>query len=98
LGAGDSIVFVMPTYRGMPVNVYSFSHNHGSGKWLYLKGNYHWTIFDFHDYGRKCIIIVSLDIFVFEDYHICHASIDIPSSNAIKSVFFPVQMVDMFSA
>ena len=21
---------------------YSFSHNHGSGKWLYLKGNYCW--------------------------------------------------------
>ena len=21
---------------------YSFSHNHGSGKWLYLKGNYYW--------------------------------------------------------
>ena len=22
--------------------VYSFSHNHGSGKWLYLKGSYYW--------------------------------------------------------
>ncbi len=21
---------------------YSFSHNHGSGKWPYLKGNYYW--------------------------------------------------------
>ncbi len=21
---------------------YSVSHNHGSGKWLYLKGNYYW--------------------------------------------------------
>ena len=35
---------------------YSFSNNHGSGKWLYLKGIYYWrdTHFDFHDYGRKC--------------------------------------------
>ena len=34
---------------------YSFS-NHGSGKWLYLKGNDpigDTPIFDFHDYGRK---------------------------------------------
>ena len=23
--------------------LYSFSHNHGSGKWLYLKGNYYWS-------------------------------------------------------
>ena len=22
--------------------IYSFSHNHGSGKWLYLKVNYYW--------------------------------------------------------
>ena len=35
----------------------SSSHNHGSGKWLYLKGNYYWRgpFFDFHDDGRKGI-------------------------------------------
>ena len=24
------------------IDFYSFSHNHGSGKWLYLKDNYYW--------------------------------------------------------
>ena len=40
------------------VHVYSFSHNHGSGKWLYLKGIYYWRYTHFslnHDYGRKGI-------------------------------------------
>ena len=34
---------------------YTFSNNHGNGKWLYLKGNYYWSdrILHFHDYGRK---------------------------------------------
>ena len=36
---------------------YSFSQNHGSGKWSrYLKGNYDWRYTHFslnHDYGRK---------------------------------------------
>ena len=29
--------------------------NHGSGKWLYLYGNYNWRdpFFHFHDYGSK---------------------------------------------
>ncbi len=29
-------------FRGPTSQSYSFSHNHGSGKWLYLKGNYYW--------------------------------------------------------
>ena len=47
---------------------YSFSHNHESGKWLYLKGNYYWRdpFFDFHDYGRKCIPYWCLVFFLLE--------------------------------
>ena len=36
--------------------IFPSSHNHGSGKWLYLKGNDpigDTPILDFHDYGRK---------------------------------------------
>ena len=35
--------------------IYAFSHNHGSGKGLFLKGNYYCRgpILHFHDYGRK---------------------------------------------
>ena len=29
-------------YESYTPENYSFSHNHGSEKWLYLKGNYYW--------------------------------------------------------
>ena len=36
-------------FSPLPERRYSFSHNHGSGKWLYLKV-LEAPIFDFHDY------------------------------------------------
>ena len=48
---------------------YSFYHNHGSGKCLYLKGNFYWrSIFHFHDYGRTCILLNFLDtVWIFQN-------------------------------
>ena len=46
----------MDLWTGLSMHTpYSFSHNHGSGQWLYLQGNYYWggPIFNLHDCGRK---------------------------------------------
>ena len=44
--------------------VYSFPHNHGSGKWLYLKGNYYWRdpVFTSMIMGGSVIIVVMVPL------------------------------------
>ena len=54
----DEVMLWLQEMLGCAWVLYSFSPNHGSGKWLYLKVT---TIggpaFDFHDYGRNCKLI-----------------------------------------
>ena len=39
----------------------TFSHNHGNGKLLCLKGILEGPIFDFHDYGTTCYMLFYMD-------------------------------------
>ena len=36
------MIYIYGGFEASPLVGYHFSHNHGSGKWLYSKGNYYW--------------------------------------------------------